>query len=230
MTIPARLTPLHDTTQALGARLVELGAWRFPEVYTNVEAEVTAARAGCGLADVTPHGKLHIEGEAAAQVLAAAFGQAPEAISAGLAVSAGHLYRLRPDLFYLSTPPRGEAEVQAQIEAAASQAGVFITVTDLTHALSDIRLIGPASARVLAKVCGLDFREAAFPNQTAKYSSLAKTRQLIVRRDFGPLPAYTFLGDASLAAYVWGVVMEAGLEFGLQPVGVAALRALETGS
>ena len=229
MTAPIRLTPLHDTTLALGARWIDMGTWRFPEVFTSAENEVAAARAGCGLADVTPHGKLQIEGEAAAKVLAAAFGQTPEAIGAGLAVSTGQLYRLRPDLCFLTTTPGGEGGAKAQIEAACALSSAFVTVTDLTHALAELRLIGPASAQVLAKVCGLDFREAAFPHQTAKYSSLAKTRQLILRRDFGPLPAYTFLGDASLAAYVWGVVMEAGREFGLQPVGVAALRVLEAG-
>lgn len=227
MTAPIRTTPLYDTAQRLGARFVEAGQWRFPEVYTTVEAEVAAARAGCGLADVTPHGNLHIEGEAAAEVLRAVYGQAPEAIGAGLSVNAGQLYRLRRDLFFLTTPPGGEAEALARISSATAQTGAFVTVTDVSHALSDIRLLGPASAQVLAKVCGLDFRDAAFPHQTAKHSSLAKTRQLIIRRDFGPLPAYTFLGDASLAAYVWEVVMEAGREFGLAPVGVAALRLLE---
>jgi heterotetrameric sarcosine oxidase gamma subunit len=223
-----RCTPLYETAQRLGARFVELGQWRFPEVYTSVEAEIAAVRAGCGLADVSPHGKVQIEGEAAFQALAAAFGQAPEATGAGVAVASGHLYRLRRDLFFLSTPPGGEAEALARITTAVAQQGAFVTATDLSHALSDLRLIGPASAQVLAKVCGLDFRPAGFPDRTAKYSSLAKTRQLIVRRDFGALPAYTFLGDASLAAYVWGVVMEAGREFGIQPVGVGALRVLET--
>jgi heterotetrameric sarcosine oxidase gamma subunit len=229
MNTPIRCTPLYETAQRLGARFIELGQWRFPEMYTSVEAEIAAVRAGCGLADVSPHGKVQVEGEASAQALRAAFGQAPEAISAGVKVDAGHLYRLRRDLFFLSTPPGGEANTLARITAAASQLGAFVTATDLSQALADLRLIGPASAQVLAKVCGLDFRPAAFRDQTAKYSSLAKTRQLIIRRDFGPLPAYTFLGDASLAAYVWGVMMEAGREFGTQPVGVGALRALEMG-
>ena len=47
---------------------------------------------------------------------------------------------------------------------------------------------------------GLDFAEASFPNNRARQSSLAKTRQLILRRDFGALPAYTVIGARSLAA------------------------------
>ena len=227
MTAPLRHTPLYETAQQLGARFVEAGGWRFPEAYTTPDEEIAAVRAGGGLADVTPHGKLHVEGEEAARALQAAFGQAPEAIGQGARVEAGHLYWLRRDLFYLSTPPGREAEAQAQITAAVAQLGAFVTVTDLTQALSDLRLIGPASVQILSKVCGLDFRPAAFPDLTAKTTSLAKTRQLIARRDFGALPAYTFVGDSSLAAYVWGVVMEAGREYGLAPVGVAALRKLE---
>lgn len=228
MTAPLKITALHHLTQRLGARYIEhLGGWRFPGGYAPVEAEIAAIRAGCGLADVTPHGKLHIEGEAAFEVLTAALGTAPEAIHAGTRGPAGHLVRLRPDLFYLSTPPGREAQAAAQLEAAIAQLGVFVTVTDLTHGLADLCLIGPASALVLSQLCGLDFREAAFPHLAGQHSSVAKTRQLIRRRDFGPLPSYSLAGDPSSAAYLWEALTAAGAEHGLRPVGVQALGALE---
>ena len=231
--IPIKLTPLHAVTEALGATWVEAAGWRFPTHYTSPEKEIAAARAGVGLADVSPHGKVQIEGARALQALRAAFGQAPDTVGGHAAVEAGGLYRLRADMFYLSTPPGGEAEACRRIEAAAARitaagAGGLVTVTDLTHGLADLRLIGPAAPDVLRRVCGLDFSDAAFPNHSARQSSLAKTHQLILRRDFGPLRAYTTIGARSLAAYVWGVLMEAGESLGIVPVGVAALTALET--
>ncbi len=225
MNEPLKLTPLYATALKLGARFVDVAQWHFPEAYSDTQAEIAACRAGCGLADVTPHGKLQIEGAPAAEALRAVYGQAPEAVGAGLSTPDGHLYCLRPDLFYLSTPPGQEAGALARLTAAS--AGLLVTVTDMTHALADLRLIGPASANVLSMVCGLDFRDAAFPDMTAKYSSVARTRQLIARRDFGPLPAYTLAGDQSLAAYLWEILMEAGQEVGIKPVGVRALKALE---
>jgi aminomethyltransferase len=227
MTTALKLTPLHDTSERLGAVWVELAGWRFARSYTTVEKEIAATRAGAGLADVSPHGKVQIEGATAFEALRSAYGSAPEAIGGHAAVESGHLYRLRADMFYLSTPPGAETEAGRRIEAAA--AGSHLTVTDLTHALADIRLVGPAAPSVLRRVCGLDFDEAAFPNHSARQSSLAKTRQLILRRDFGSLPAYTLIGARSLATYVWGVLMEAGHADGLVPVGVDAIKALEAG-
>jgi heterotetrameric sarcosine oxidase gamma subunit len=176
---------------------------------------------------VSPHGKLQIEGAAALEALRAALGEAPEAIHAGTRGPSGHLVRLRPDLFYLSTPPGREAEAAALLEAAIARLGVFVTVTDLTHGLADLCLIGPASALVLSHLCGLDFRDAAFPNLAVKQSSVAKTRQMLRRRDFGMLPSYSLAGEQSVAAYLWQALTAAGAEYGLRPVGVEALGALD---
>jgi sarcosine oxidase subunit alpha len=228
MNPPLKLTALHATTQRLGARYVDhMGQWRFPGGYASVDEEVAAIRAGCGLADVTPHGKLLVEGDTAYEALRAAFGEAPEAIHTGTRGPIGHLVRLRPDLFYLSTPPGREAAAQAQLTDTVAALGLFVTVTDLTHGLADLCLIGPASTLVLSQLCGLDFRDRAFPNLAVKQTSVAKTRQMIRRRDFGPLPAYSLAGDASAAAYLWQALTAAGREHGLRPVGVEALASLE---
>jgi sarcosine oxidase subunit alpha len=114
-----------------------------------------------------------------------------------------------------------------RLEIAVADRRAFVTVTDLSQGLAEIRLIGPSSRSVLSKVCGLDFSAEAFPNLTAKQTSLAKTKQLLIRRDFGSLPAFTFAGAQSLSAYVWEVVMEAGKEFGILPIGASAMGVLE---
>jgi sarcosine oxidase, subunit alpha len=228
MTMPQKLTALHNVTQKLGARYVDhLGGWHLAGGYAPVAEEIAAIRAGCGLADVSAHGKLQIEGQAAFEALAAALGEAPAAVLSGVRGPFGHLVRLRPDLFYLSTPPGRETEAAAQIEAAVARLGGFVTVTDLSQGLADLCLIGRASAQVLSQLCGLDLREAAFPNLAVRQSSVAKTRQLIRRRDFGPLPAYSLAGEQSLAAYLWGALTTAGQAHGMRPVGVEALAALE---
>lgn len=229
MTTPAPLktSPLLETTLALGAVPGEAGGWRLAHAFGPLAEALAAARDRVALADSSAHGKLQLEGAQAAAVARAAFGAAPEAVGAGLSVPAGQLYRLRPELFYLSTPTGGEAAALAQAEAAARQLGAFVTVSDLSHGLADLRLIGPHARAVLGRLCALDLSAAAFPDQSARQTEVAKTRQLILRRDFGPRPAFQLIGAQSLAAYVWEAVLAAGREFGLQPIGVAALRELE---
>ena len=219
---PVKLTPLHSTVQRLGATFTGQRGWRIPEVYTTSAAEIAAAQGSLALADETPNGKLLLEGDQAESVLMDVFDLD------SLKVDEGHdgIYRLRNDLFFISTPPGREVSTQKKLRTASTASEQFATVTDITHGRVEIRLIGPDSQTLLSKLCGLDFHSSAFPNETAKQSSLAKTTQLIIRRDIGELSAFSIIGSQSLGPYVWDTLMEAGREFGIVPIGRAALAAL----
>lgn len=188
------------------------------QVYTSAEAEVALARKGVGLADETANGKILIEGREAADLLGVELG-----IGAGAALGKGRVFRLRQDLFFLSTPPGGEGEVLENLRAQA--VGRHLSFTDLTHGRAELRLVGPAGPAVLGQLCGLDL--ARFPDGEARQSSVAKTAQLILRRDLGGLPAFSLIGARSLGAYLWEALLEAGRAQGIAPIGQAALRALE---
>ena len=219
-----KLTPLYVTARQLDAQFAEQQGWRVPEVYSTVEAEVAAARRGVVLVDETPNGKLTVEGDRAEGVLQAVFDAPPLAIGAGVAVEAARVYRLRNDRFFVGTPPGGEGAALLRLAEAAKASGC--TVTDMTHGRAEIRAVGPASQNLMGKVCGLDFHPTTFPDWTARQSSLARTAQLIIRRDIGPLPAFSIVGARSLGAYLWDTLAEAGREWGLLPAGRGSLDAL----
>jgi sarcosine oxidase subunit alpha len=220
---PIKLTPLHTIAQRLGAQFTEQRRWRIPEVYTTLEDEITAAREGVVLADESPNGKLTIEGDGAESVLSAAFDVPTLAIGEGF----NRIYRLRSNFFFISTPPGGETAARKKLTTTVEKSEQFVTVTDITHGWSEIRVIGPASQELLSKVCGLDFHPTAFPDGAAKQSSLVKTAQLIIRRDIDELPTFSIIGAQSLGAYIWDTMVEAGQEFGLLPIGRSALGMLE---
>ncbi|MYE88190.1 aminomethyl transferase family protein [Candidatus Poribacteria bacterium] len=220
--IPIKLTPLYFITQRLDATFTEQRGWRIPEVYTTLEVEIAAARERLALVDETANGKLLLEGDQAESVLMDAFDLGPLKINDGC----DGIYRLRNDLFFISTPPGREVHTQKKLTTASAASEQFVTVTEVTHGRVEIRVIGPDSQALLSKVCGLDFHPSAFPNETAKQSSLAKTTQLIIRRDIGELSAFSIIGSQSLGSYVWDTMMEAGREFGVVPIGRAALAAL----
>ena len=222
---PIKLTPLHSTAQRLDATFTEQRGWRIPEVYTTLEDEITAARDGIVLADETPNGKLLLEGDHAESVLRAAFDSESLEINEGR----GGIYRLRNDLFFIYTPPGRETRTQKKLTTASASSEQFLTITEVTHGRAEIRVIGPHSYELLSKVCGLDFHPSVFLNETAKQSSLVKTTQLIIRCDIGELPAFSIIGAQSLGPYVWDTLMEAGREFGVVPIGTAALTALVKG-
>ena len=219
---PVKLTPLHSTAQRLDATFTEQRGWRIPEVYTTSEAEIAAARERLAFADETPNGKLLLEGDQAESVLMDTFDFGILKINEGR----DGIYRLRNDLFFISTPPGREVRTQRKLTTTLKTSEQFVTVTDITHGRAEIRVIGPDSQALLSKVCGLDFHPSVFPNETAKQSSLAKTTQLIIRCDIGELLAFSIIGTQSLGPYIWDTLIEAGREFGVVPIGRAALAAL----
>ncbi len=220
-------TPLHDRAQQLEAQFAEDRGWQVPEVYTTVEAEAAAAREGVVLADETANGKLLVEGQEAEAVILEVFGISGLAVGDGTSVEPDRVYRLRSDLFFVA--PSDEDAALKRLQASAEASERFVTVTDVTHGRSEIRVIGPASSALMRKVCGLDFHPEAFPDGAARQSSVARTAQLMIRRDMGELPAFSVIGARSLGAYLWEVLMEAGEEWRIVPIGRAAVSVLEKG-
>lgn len=226
MAAPWYATPLHGRWEALDARLTEVAGWQVPERFGDGAAEARAAREGVALGDETPRAKLLAQGDEAAAVVAAATGLAAPGmgeVSGGRVTACG----LRPDLLLVAAGP-GEGEaVLAALEKAAARAPGLVTVTDVTHGRFEYRIVGPQSPRLLSKVCGLDFDDDAFPDRRCRETSVARVKALVVRADAGGLPAYRVLGGRAPGAYVWDTLMEAGAEFGIAPIGAAALRELQ---
>lgn len=256
--------PIDEIARARQATVETRAGWRVVTRFARTEDELRAARERVALADDTANGKLLLEGFEAGAVLQEAYALSVPEIGKSAAFNDGFVYRLRRDLFFLSTVPGGERAVAEQIDAAArvpfllpgmSQAGTlpgsprvlahpsalenngvgeikgggarFVTITDVTHGNAELRVVGPSASALLSKLCGLDFHAREFPNGAVKQSSLAKTVQIIARRDLGELPAYSLIGARSLAAYLWETILRAGEEFGIAPIGQDSIQTLE---
>lgn len=221
---PVKLSPLHETARDLGARFTESYGWRIPERYAAPDAEISAAGRGVALADETANGKIRVEGGEAD----ALWESLALEIGGGAVVGSERVYRLRGDCYFVSTSPGRDIAVRRTLADRASDR--FVTVTNLTHAWAEIRVLGPCAPTLMSRVCGLDFADAAFPDGAAKQTSVARTTQLVIRRDAAELPAFSVLGARSLGAYLWEILMEAGADLQIAPVGLGAIRALESGT
>jgi len=230
VTPPPKQSALADLPAARSAQQAVAAGWHLPAVYTGLDAEAALARGQAGLADSSGCGRLQVEGEAAADLLAQVYGAAPEAVLAGLDTPRAQIFRLRRDLFYLLLGAGDSAQAAEALDAAAAGRGLHVTSTDYSHGHAAMCLVGPRAAAILSRLCGLDFSERAFPSLAARQTSVAKTRQLIVRHDLAGLPVFSLIGDRSLAPYVWGALLEAGRPEGLQPIGLRALAALAAGA
>ena len=221
-----KLTPLHSVSQQFNPRLTEHQGWELAESYTTLETELNAARQKVAIADATPNGKLTVQGNQAQDFLSTAMDLPQIAVNSGAIVMGISVYRLRSDLFFMSTLAGKEEVIQEKLKRTSKETDKFITITDVTHGRSEILVVGPVSQELLSKLCGLDFHPCIFSNDAAKQSNLVKTTQLIIRRDIGHLPAFHIIGARSLGEYLWRTIIEAGREWNLIPIGQTAINRL----
>ncbi|MBA3250217.1 MAG: hypothetical protein H0T66_07920 [Geodermatophilaceae bacterium] len=104
-------------------------------------------------------------------------------------------------------------------EAAPSPEGEFISVVDVTHGRALIRLTGVLAARLLAKVCPIDFSERVTPHGAAFRSSVAALATDVVRDDRDGSPSYLLHCERSAGQYLYDSLLDAGAELGIEPTG-----------
>lgn len=215
-----RLSPLYQTHLSLRATFGDVSTWQVAQAVSPESVELKAAREAVVLSDLSDRAKVMVEGAQSADLLRIAFAVPELTINSGAAVADDmYVYRLRRDRFYVSGPTGQEAAITSALNAAQAGMNGLVTVTDETNGRAEMLLAGPESATCLSRICGLDFYEREFPNHSAKQSSVAKTRQLIMRRDIGDLPVYYLSGGRSFAAYLWKIILEAGQDLAIRPIG-----------
>ena len=119
---------------------------------------------------------------------------------------------------WLLLGPVGSAD--ALMDRASARIGDdFVSVIDLTHGRALMRLTGDNAARVLSKLCGIDLADDVTPNLGAFRSYVAKVVTDVVRDDVDGTRSYLLHCERSSGQYLFDVLVDAGVEFGLEIAG-----------
>lgn len=148
-----------------------------------------------------------------AQRIAVATGTARRTPAAALAVSA------RPGEWLLLGRPDSAGSLAD--ECGAPDDGELVTVLDITHGRTLIRLTGARADAVLAKVCGLDFRDRAMPDGSATGTSVARVATDIIRDDVAGVRSYLMHCERSSGQHLFDSLLDAGREFAIEIDGYA---------
>ena len=172
------------------------------------------AQAGLTLTDCTPLAKLQVRapiGGRAAAELAVPFGRAVRDPGGTLTAGSGP-----GEWLLLAAPGQGPVLAARIGDLAARCPGELVTATDVTHGRALVRLTGPRSAGVLAKVCGIDTTEPVTPDGAAFRTAVAAVATDVIRDDTGGVPSYLLHCERSSGAYLFGELLAAGGEFGIE--------------
>lgn len=138
---------------------------------------------------------------AAATAMAVGFGasrRADDVLIAGI----------RPDEWLVIGP-----RVDVDRTLAAVDMSGFAHAIDTTHGRVCLRLTGADSARVLEKVCNLDFSDHMTPDGAATSASVAKVTCDLIRDDVDRDRSYLILADRSYGQYLFDALVDAAADF-----------------
>jgi heterotetrameric sarcosine oxidase gamma subunit len=187
-----------------------------PPVLVLAGWEVSGRRAAAGLTltDCTPLAKVQVRapiGGRAAAELAVPFGRAARDPGGTLVAGSGP-----GEWLLLAAPGEGPALTARGAGLAARFPGELVTATDITHGRALIRLNGSRGADVLAKVCGIDTGDDITPDGAAFRTSVAAVATDVIRDDIGGERSYLLHCERSSGAYLFGALLTAGGEFGIE--------------
>jgi heterotetrameric sarcosine oxidase gamma subunit len=126
-----------------------------------------------------------------------------------------------PGEWLLLSEPGSVSEVVEGVEGIPD--GEMVSVFDATHGRALVRITGARAADLLSKVCAIDFSEGVTPNGAAFRSSVAKVVTDVVREDRrGGEVSYLLHCERSSGQYLFGALIDAGEEFGIEVEGYVA--------
>jgi glycine cleavage system T protein (aminomethyltransferase) len=243
-TASLRKTSLNAVHRAMGAKMVDFGAWDMPVEYPatgGLVAEHKAVRGSVGVFDVSHMGdiRIHSGGTARAALKAVQHVSMNDAslLKIGQAQYSAMLYptgtfvddvivhRLDDDDFLLVI---NATTREKDIRWVRENTKTFdCEVTDLSDAFTQLAIQGPRASDVLEKLTDADLR--GVKNYWFVWATVCGLRDtLIARTGYTGEDGFEIYvpSDEKTSAAVWASVMDAGRPFGILPCGLGARNTL----
>lgn len=235
---PVRRTALHDRHEAAGATWMDMGDWKRPLHYGDVEAECRAVHDRVGLIDVSTLGKLDVRGRHAGEFLdwlhpnrfsdlrVGRIRYRAMTDDAGIILDDGTVARLGEDRYFMTTGTGSLDAVDGWLRWWLATSDRRVDVTNVTARFAAMNLAGPRARDVLARLTDLDASPDGLRYLDAHEGLVAGVRTVLLRIGFVGELAYELHAPADQATHLWDALMAAGAEFGIRPFGVEAQRVL----
>ncbi len=234
-----RRTPMHDWHLAHGAKMMDAGNWKRPEVYTSTEDEYAAVRQRAGLIDASTLGKIELRGRDVVRFLEFIYPNRFENLKvgrvrygvicddAGILLDDGTIARLDQNRFFLTTTTGNADAIDSWFRSwLAGRPNLDVQMTNVSGSYAAMNLAGPRSRQILQKLTDADLSVSAMPYLAAGQFAVAGVPAIALRLGFVGELGYEIHVPSQYGLHVWEAILAAGAEFSLVPFGVATQRLL----
>jgi sarcosine oxidase subunit alpha len=246
---PRRALPMCDWHSAHGALFHDYGEWRRPTAYLRpgesreaaVQRETRAVRSEAGILDASPLGKIEIHGPDALDFLDRFYINDLSTLKpmraryglmlreSGVIFDDGTVTQVAPDHLIVTTTSSGAKGVIQWLEEwrQCEWPDLRVAIMPVTEQWATISLTGPRSRAILSRLdIDIDLSPEAFPHLGLRTGRLLGQPARIFRVSFTGELTYEINVPAASGQAVWDALTAAGVDEGLQPIGLDALLLL----
>lgn len=205
-----------------GATLGRLGDSVLVRSYGEDDEHAQLQR--CALIDLCNLPRVGFRGAAAAEYLRERGYQLPDAPNRALLQADGSQVARLSQNEYLLLGSLRDAGARIAAEERNWQFGAsanYLLPRQDSHAW--LLLTGSQACAVMAKLCGVDLRPAAFGTGSVAQTSAARINVIVINLGDDALPCLQILCDRASANYLWDALLDAMAEFDGRPAGVDAM-------
>lgn len=225
-----KYTALTQTHEALGAKMVPFAGYNMPVQYEGVNTEHETVRNALGVFDVSHMGEFLIEGEHALELIQKVSSNDASKLTIGKAqysclpnddggiVDDLIIYKIKEDTYLLVV---NASNIDKDWKWIQSKNHVGATMRDLSENYSLLAIQGPKAIEAMQVITSQDLSAIKFYNFVV--GDFAGIEHVIIS-------ATGYTGSGGFEIYcknsevkqIWDKVFEAGADFGIKPIGLAA--------
>ncbi|NNF53213.1 MAG: FAD-dependent oxidoreductase [Acidimicrobiales bacterium] len=237
---PVRVSSIQSWHEANGATPILAGAWVRPDHYGDPAAEVTNTRTNVGIIDVTPLGKLDLQGPDVPKLLNHLYtnkwSQLPVGsvrygimcAEDGVVLDDGVTGRLSDNRYLMTTTSSGAATIWEWAEnwLQTEHPDWQVHVTPVTSGFTSINVAGPKSRALVSRlVDNVDLGPDAFDYMQVRSGTVAGVPNCFMWRiGFTGELSFELHVPSGHGLHVWTALLEMGNDLGVKPFGLEAQR------
>ncbi|MBN1158147.1 MAG: glycine cleavage system aminomethyltransferase GcvT [Bacteroidales bacterium] len=224
-------TVFNPKHHALGARMVEFAGFEMPVEYSGVLSEHMTVRNAAGIFDVSHMGEIWVKGRGAPDLLQKVSSNDVESLFPGKAQyscfpngNGGivddlivHQFDLEKYLLVVNA-----ANIQKDWEWLNANNNTGAVLENASDRICQLAVQGPLATAILQKLTGYDL--GTMESFTFITGEIGNLRDVIIAATgyTGAGGFELYLDNNNRPLHLWDEIMEAGKEYGLKPVGLAA--------
>lgn len=226
-----KTTAFNKIHKSLGGKMVEFAGYEMPIEYSGIKTEHICVREKVGVFDVSHMGEFWVKGPKAIDLLSKITSNDPRVLSPGEAqyscfpngkggiIDDLLVYSYEPEKYLLVVNASNIEKDWNWVVAQNEEIGAEIE--NASDSISQLAIQGPKATEVLQKLSDVNLSDIKFYTFTT--DKFAGVNDVIISAT-----GYTGAGGFELyfrndvAESVWNAIFEAGKEFGIQPIGLAA--------